>query len=52
MLPNNPDLKTLPSSLGNLENLTFINLEGTNAKLPESISSRANSDDGKFYWIE
>jgi Leucine-rich repeat (LRR) protein len=52
MLPNNSDLKTLPSSLGNLENLTFINLEGTNAKLPESIASRANSDDGKFYWIE
>ena len=52
MLPNNSELKKLPNSVGNLENLTFINLEGTDAKLPESISSRANSDDGKFYWIE
>lgn len=52
MLPNNPELKTLPDSLSRLENLTFINLEGTNAKLPESVMSKANTDDGKFYWIE
>ncbi len=52
MLPNNPKLKKLPESLSNLENLTFINIEGTDVKLPESVLAKSHTDDGKFYWIE
>lgn len=38
-LPNNPSLKSLPQSILGLDNVKFINMQGTNPKLPEGFDS-------------
>lgn len=50
VLPNNPNLRELPETLVNLENIHFINLTGTPAKLPQSMVGIMNDEGGGFYW--
>jgi hypothetical protein len=50
VIPNNPDLKRLPASIDQMDNVHFINLTGTPAKLPPATSERMNDEGGGFYW--
>ena len=44
-LPDNPSLESLPDSILNLPNLMFVNLKGSNPRLPEGFSN-AFSEEG------
>lgn len=51
-LPNNPNLKSLPESIANIENLAFVNLKDSNPTIPEKLKSRLVDEGGGFYFVE
>jgi len=53
-LPNNKKLVSLPESIANLEQLTFINLKGSNpnVKIPPKLKQKMNDEGGGFYFVE
>lgn len=48
-LPDNPNLESIPSSVLNLPNLMFINLKGSEPKLPEGFQDKFNNEGSGFY---
>ena len=44
-LPNNKNLKEIPSSLANLKNLSILNLKGTDASIPQSLQDKIDDND-------
>ena len=48
-LPDNPSLKSIPASVMSLPTLMFINLKGSNPKLPEGFDERFNNEGTGFY---
>jgi hypothetical protein len=48
-LPDNPNLESIPSSVLNLQNLMFINLKGSEPKLPEGFQDKFNNEGSGFY---
>jgi hypothetical protein len=48
-LPDNPSLESIPASVMNLPTLMFINLKGSNPKLPEGFDERFNNEGTGFY---
>jgi len=44
-LPNNKNLKEIPSSLANLKNLSILNLKGTDASIPQSLQDKIDDMD-------
>lgn len=52
-LPNNKDLTELPKSLLNLPSLMFVNLKGSNPKLPEGFSEQfAEEEKGSGFYTK
>jgi len=51
-LPDNKELKELPNSIVNLDNMTFINLRGSNPdiKIPEGITEKYEDLGGGFWY--
>lgn len=52
-LPNNPKLQSLPGCLGDLDSLSFINLEKSNPNvvIPDNLKRRMEDQSGGYYFL-
>ena len=49
--PNNPQLKSIPSCIKDLPMLGFLNVSGSNVKLPEELKDILQEEGEGYYYV-
>ncbi len=50
-LPNNPQLTTIPACIKDLPMLGFLNVSGSNVKLPEELKDVLHEEGDGYYYV-
>jgi hypothetical protein len=50
-LPNNPQLTTIPTCVKDLPMLGFLNVSGSNVKLPEELKDVLHEEGDGYYYV-
>ena len=49
--PNNPNLKSVPACIKDLPMLSFLNLQGSNPKIPEELKAVLEEEGDGYYYV-